>query len=435
MTRTSKGGASIRSTPGKLNIWTCTTMSGRASVIAAGLVAVLVLLLLSAVGGFGPDDARAQSSVRPPSGAASSSAPPPAPADTRNLRTGEERGVGGNPFRVPDPTAGKGAKYDTQMWLSLRKGTGGKVSIPDGNAGRLIQSDGWKWMKTRNGALQHYGGWALGGTILLLAVFFLFKGRIKIEGGRAGRSVLRFSFWERMTHWLLAGSFIILALSGLNMLYGKALILPLVGKPLFATLTAWGKLLHNYVAFSFMVGLVMIFLMWVWHNFPTWRDVVWIVKLGGAFGHAPAGKFNAGQKILFWLIMLTGASITLSGLALMFPFQYPLFSETFSVLNRLGTDLPTALSPVQEMQYTSTWHAIMGLAMMCIILAHIYIGTIGMQGAFDAMWSGEVDINWAREHHDAWAEKVLSAKDHTGPGAAGPASGASGASGAPQPAE
>ena len=129
------------------------------------------------------------------------------------------------------------------------------------------------------------------------------------------------------------------------------------------------------------------------HNFPNLHDVRWVLSGGGIFtkSHPPAKKFNAGQKVLFWLVMLGGLSISLSGLALMFPFQTAMFAKTFGVLNIYGLGLPTNTTPMQEMQFAAAWHGIMGLVLVCVILGHIYIGTIGMQGAFDAMGSGRVD--------------------------------------------
>ncbi len=327
------------------------------------------------------------SSVRPPSGAAANSIPPPA-----------------------NPTEGKGAIYDTDMWRNVRKGIVGNVSIPDRMAGQLVQSDGEIWRNLRNGPLQTYGAWAMGGMIALLAAFFLIRGRIKIEHGWSGRTIVRFNELERFGHWLLAGSFILLALTGLNILYGRYVILPLIGKESFAALTIAGKWVHNYVAFAFMIGLALTFVLWLRHNFPTWTDLKWLAMGGGMFGrgvHPPAWKFNAGQKVLFWLVMLGGLSISLSGIALMFPFQTAMFAKTFGILNVFGLGLPTALSPLQEMQYATTWHSIVALFLTTVIIAHIYIGTIGMQGAFDALASGEVDVNWAKEHHSLWAEQEL----------------------------
>lgn len=304
-----------------------------------------------------------------------------------------------------------GSTSDSEMWRAIREGTFGTVSIPDKKLGRLIQSEGENWRVVRNGEVSYYGVWGLLGMIGLLALFFLIRGRIMINEGKDGRTITRFGFVERMAHWLLAVSFILLALTGLNILYGRYVILPVLGYEIFGTLTSWGKYVHNYISFAFMVGLALILVLWIGRNIPTLTDLKWLAKAGGLFsrhGHASAHKFNAGQKILYWLVLLLGVSVSLSGLALMFPFQFPLFAKTFGVINVFGADLPTQLSVVQEMQLSQVWHAIVGLVMMAVILGHIYIGTIGMQGAFDAMGSGEVDLNWAREHHDLWVEDKLS---------------------------
>ncbi len=217
-------------------------------------------------------------------------------------------------------------------------------------------------------------------------------------------------------------SFILLGLTGLNILYGKFVLLPVIGPAAFGTLTWWGKHVHNYIAFAFMLGLVMMLVVWVGDNMPSRVDVKWLLKGGGLFSsrhHASAYKFNAGQKMLFWLVMLAGFSVCLSGVALLFPFQLHLFSKTFAFLNNFGLDLPTDLNVLQEMQLAQVWHAVVALVMVAFVLAHIYIGTIGMQGAFAAMGSGQVDLNWAREHHDLWVEQKLSRRGddavHGGP--------------------
>lgn len=316
----------------------------------------------------------------------------------------------GQPGAAP---ADKSGNFDVEMWARIRKDTaGGTVSIPDKKSATLVQSQGEVWRNFRNGPLLTYGSYAMGGMLALLAVFFLVRGRIKIEHGWAGKTIQRFSSIERTGHWLLATSFIILAITGLNVLYGKTVLLPVIGKDAFAVLSQAAKWAHNYVAFAFMLGLLMTFVMWVANNIPNRHDLVWLARGGGIIGkgHPPARKFNAGQKILFWLVILTGISISMSGLALLFPFQMPLFAKTFGVLNILGLGLPTTLTPTQEMQYATSWHSIMALAMVVVILGHIYIGTVGMQGAFSAMGSGNVDVNWAKEHHNLWADEVLKGK-------------------------
>jgi formate dehydrogenase subunit gamma len=364
-----------------------TRSSTRRTVLSvAAVVAGLALALTLAVSSVTAQQAQEpSSSVRPPPGAS----------------------IPGGPNVVAPARPGN---YDIELWKKVREGLQGQVSIPDKKAAQLVQSDGEAWRNFRNGPLPRYGLWALGGMIALLAAFFLVRGRIRIDHGWAGRTITRFSSLERFGHWLLATSFVILALTGLNVLYGRYFLLPLIGPELFSLVSFWGKWLHNYVAFAFMVALALTFVVWLRYNFPHWRDVVWLLKGGGMFfkgSHPPAWKFNAGQKILFWIVMLGGLSLSLSGIALLFPFQTALFAKTFAVVNMLGFKLPTELTPIQEMQYATSWHGIVALALTVVIIAHVYIGTLGMQGAFSAMGSGQVDVNWAKEHHSLWAEREI----------------------------
>jgi formate dehydrogenase subunit gamma len=302
-----------------------------------------------------------------------------------------------------------GNTSDSEFWREIRRGMQGQVSIPDKNAGVMIQSEGENWRAVRNGPLSTYGAWVIFGVLALLALFFALRGRITIEHGASGRYVVRFNGIERFAHWVTAVSFIVLALSGLNLLYGRYVLLPFAGPEIFATLTLWGKYAHNFVGFAFMVGLALILILWVRHNLPNKYDFIWLAKGGGLLvkgSHPPSRKFNAGQKLIFWLVIIGGGSLSASGLALMFPFQIHLFAPTFEILNLFGTDLPTQLTAMQEMQLSQLWHAVVGLVLIAVVLAHIYIGSIGMEGAFDAMGTGQVDENWAREHHSVWVEEM-----------------------------
>ena len=360
----------------------------------ASFTAILAIVLIG--GAWAGNQALAQScaNVRPPSSAV----------------------VNAQPDR-PSTEAEKGGNYDIELWRKLRDGAQGKVSIPDTKSGILVQAEGAEWTEFRRTELPQWGGYALAGMLSLLALFYLLRGKVRIESGPAGVTITRFSSQERAAHWLMAVAFIVQGATGLVTLYGRDLFIPLVGKASFASLAHFTKLIHTYVAFAFMAGLVLSFLLWVRHNFPNRHDIVWLAKAGGLFSkhsHPPARKFNAGQKILFWMIMLGGASLSLSGISLLIPFELPLFAKTFAILNSLGFNLPTVLTPIQEMQYAVTWHSIVALALLCVIFAHIYIGTIGMEGAFDAMGSGEVDINWAKEHHSLWVEEVKE-KDRVAP--------------------
>lgn len=323
---------------------------------------------------------------------------------------------GGN---VPGRTLGNSS--EAEMWRAIRKGVKGTVSIPDKKAALLVQSEGDTFRAIRNGPISRYGAWGMAVTIGLLALYLLVHGRIRIEKGPSGKTIVRFGGIERLGHWLIAITFIILGLTGLNMLYGRQILLPLLGPETFSSITAFGKLTHDYTAFAFMVGLVWITVVWIRHNFPNVYDIIWLAKGGGFFGkgvHVPARKFNAGQKIIFWLVVLSGISLSLSGLALLFPFEYPLFAKTFGLLNQIGFNFNTDLQPVHEMQLAHMWHGIVALVMVVVIIAHIYIGTVGMEGAIGAMVSGKVDENWAREHHNLWVEEMEKEQSTSAPQAA-----------------
>ena len=318
------------------------------------------------------------------------------------------------------PTTGQlgtlGGASDPDLWRALRFDEADiRVSAGGDVAKTLVQDGGMAWYQFREGPLLTYGGWLLLGTIAILAVFYLIRGRVRVEGGMAGRTVQRFQFIERMAHWILAGSFILLGLTGLLTLMGRKFIAPHLGLETNAMLLPWSKLIHNNVAWAFMLALAMVFVMWVWHNIPDRTDIVWFKQAGGIIGdnHPPAKKFNAGQKIIFWSVILFGASISLSGLSLLFPFELPLFAKTFGIINDIGipgwfgfAPLPVDLAPQEEMQLAQAWHAIVAFVLMAIIIGHIYIGTLGMEGAFDAMGTGEVDEAWAHQHHSIWLDEV-----------------------------
>ncbi|MCS6878333.1 MAG: formate dehydrogenase subunit gamma [Geminicoccaceae bacterium] len=295
------------------------------------------------------------------------------------------------------------------VWRAVRRGEQGYVAAPNMLGGQLIQSEGEVWRQIRLGAYKQWSAWILLGAFGLVALFFALRGRVPLEGGPSGRTIERFNGLERFAHWLTATTFILLALTGLNLMFGRTLLLPLVGKDVFAVLTQWGKLLHNYLAFGFMLGIVLMFVLWVRFNVPNRYDVIWILKGGGLVGraHPPSKRFNAGQKFVFWSVILLGGSLSLSGLQLLFPFTFSFFDPTFATLNAwFGTQLPTGLSPIAEQQLATLWHGFVAVILIAIIIGHIYIGSLGMEGAFAAMGSGRVDYNWAKQHHDLWVAEL-----------------------------
>ena len=325
---------------------------------------------------------------------------------------------GGGPAMAPG-NAAPGKVTRAEMWRAVRHGISGRVSIADKKAGTLVQSEGENFRIVQNGPLPDWGGWLLLAVIVAIALFYAIRGRIRTNEPATGRMVERFNLFERFTHWLTAIAFILLALTGLNILYGRYVLRPIMGAHAFATMSAWGKYTHDWVSFLFMAGLVLMFVLWVAKNLPTKADAIWLLKGGGLFMkgvHPPAYRFNAGQKIMFWIVIIGGFSVAFSGLCLLMPFELHPFAPTFKFLNLFGLNLPTDLTSLQETQLALVWHAVVALILIALIIAHIYIGSFGMEGAFDAMVSGEVDEAWAREHHPLWLEKI---KNQTPAGAAG----------------
>lgn len=310
----------------------------------------------------------------------------------------------------------RGGASDADLWSALRYGQA-NITVSTGKPvdAVLVQDGGMAWYEFRSGPLKTYGGYLLAGTLIALLLFYLIRGRIRIDGELAGETILRFNLIERIAHWTMAGSFILLGITGLAVLFGRIAIIPIFGHEAFSVIAIGSKWIHNWVAWPFMASLVVVFLLWIGHNIPNRHDVVWMLKGGGLFSkgvHPPARKFNAGQKIIFWMVILLGASVSASGLSLLMPFELPMFAKTFAILNDVGIGevvygepLPTTLAPHAEMQLSTLWHAIVAFIMMAVILAHIYLGSVGMEGAFDAMGSGEVDKQWAREHHGLWVEE------------------------------
>jgi formate dehydrogenase subunit gamma len=191
---------------------------------------------------------------------------------------------------------------------------------------------------------------------------------------------------------MTATCFIILAISGLNITFGRPLLLPLMSPEAFTAWSEWAKYAHNYLSFPFTIGVILIFFMWIAGNIPNRVDVEWFRRGGGIVGHdhPPAYRFNGGQKMVYWIVVLGGSAVAVSGYVLMFPFY--------------GTG-------IQNMQAAEIVHGVVAMLFIAAMLGHIYIGTIGMEGAFEAMGTGTVDLNWAKEHHSLWLEEEKARAD------------------------
>ena len=291
-----------------------------------------------------------------------------------------------NPDGSVNPTAS--AVKEQQLLDALQSGgsISGRVSIPDQKSANLIHPAGRDWRQFHEVTLRWIGAIAVLGMLIILVAFYLIRGQVKLESGYSGRRVVRFNAFERFVHWMTASCFIILAISGLNLTFGNPLLMPLIGEGAFAAWSQWAKYAHNYLSFPFAIGVFCVLLMWIGGNIPNKVDVEWLKRGGGIVGHdhPPAYRFNAGQKLIYWIVVIGGTLVAASGYLLMFPFY---------------------VTDIEGMQLAQTVHAIIAVLFVAVMLAHIYIGTIGMEGAFEAMAEGTVDENWARQHHRLWLEE------------------------------
>ena len=282
-----------------------------------------------------------------------------------------------------NPTA---SSVQEQQLLEELNRIQGRVTIPDQRSGVLVQPEGRQWQQFRDVTLRWIGGIAILGMLAVLLIFYLTRGMVRLESGRSGRTIVRFNAFERFVHWMTATCFIVLAITGLNITFGRPLLLPLIGHEAFTEWSQWAKYAHNFVSFPFTIGVVLIFLMWIAGNIPNKVDVDWFKRGGGLMGrdHPPAYRFNAGQKGIYWIVVLGGGLVAATGYQLMFPFY---------------------LTGIEGMQVAHIVHSTVSVLFVAAMIAHIYIGTIGMEGAFEAMGSGTVDVNWARQHHILWLEE------------------------------
>ena len=295
------------------------------------------------------------------------------------------------------------------MWRQVGEGVTGYSSLPKHEApeaGNLIQpiveypgsrrtNAGEAWRQVRNDWLIPYGAALLFVTLLALAIFYFTRGTIGLHGAETGRKIERFTPFERATHWSNAIAFVTLAVSGIVMAFGRFFLLPVIGGSLFGWLTYALKTIHNFVGPLFVVTLVFMIVTFFRDNLPRKGDLNWLLKGGGLFGHKgepPSHRFNAGEKIVYWGGMLVLGSIVVgSGL----------------FLDKL---LPGFVYTRGEMQVAHMIHATATLLMMALIMGHIYIGTLGMAGAYKAMRKGYVDETWAREHHPDWYDDIAAGK-------------------------
>ena len=266
------------------------------------------------------------------------------------------------------------------------------ASVPGREMNVLVEDNGQAWRTLRNGPITFYGGILLLVAPTLLLLFFFIKGPFKLNDTPTGRLVERFNSAERMTHWTVAISFVLLAATGIIILFGKYVLLPILGASVFSMITLVGKNIHNFVGPLFIFSLVVMFFLYVKDNFFSGDDFTWLAKLGGLLSgnHTPAGRFNGGEKAWFWIgVVVLGLTVGVSGLIMLFP---------------------NWNSARELMAQANLVHAGGAILFATLAFAHIYLGTIGTEGAYQGMREGYVDETWAKEHHSLWYDEVKAGK-------------------------
>jgi formate dehydrogenase subunit gamma len=276
----------------------------------------------------------------------------------------------------------------SEYWRAVRQGEAGFSTTLGNETGVLIQHQGENWRALREGPIKQYGGYVLLAAVVLIALFFALVGRIKLEGGRDFMTIERWSVLDRTLHWITAISFIILTVTGLSLLFGREVLIPVIGPRAFAAYASLSLTVHNYLGPLFAVTLIIQLLKWLPHNIPKSEDFVWFMKGGGMIGksHPSAGRMNGGEKLWYWLLFIVGGVLVGSGLFL----DFPIFGQTRA-----------------EMQQAHLLHAISSVVLIAVALGHIYIGTIGTEASLEGMVKGRVDTKWAKQHHDLWYEEQL----------------------------
>lgn len=294
------------------------------------------------------------------------------------------------PSAAESPPGGtRGEQSGSELWRQIRQGQAFNLSGTTSGTPVLVQSEGAAWRALRNGPISTYGGWLLAAAAAGVGLFYVARGRIRLSR-RSGRTLPRFTHAERAAHWFVAATFILLAASGLVILFGKYVLQPVIGVGAFAVVASAALQGHNLFGPLFAVGIVAMFVLYLKDNWPRAADVAWVLK-GGMFfkGHVSSWKFNFGEKTWFWISSLGGFALAGSGLLL---------------------DFPWLAQTVQQLQLAHIVHVIAALAVIAASLGHMYLGTIGVEGALEGMTTGRVDETWALEHHDLWAKDMIAAE-------------------------
>ena len=291
----------------------------------------------------------------------------------------------------------------TELWQAVRQRNDlmqpGKTQVRSVDAAVLINEYGDQWARFRMQTLTRVAVYILGAMVLIVMLFYLIRGKVKIQSGLSGKMVFRFTDYERVLHWVLALVFLFLAITGLTLLLGRDLLIPLLGQELFSLLASSSKEGHNLFGPIFLVSIVLMLIKFMRRNIYEKGDLAWLLKGGGFIGksHVTGGFFNMGEKSWYWLVIIIGLVISVSGLILVSP----------------GFGQGRVMMEISHLV-----HASGAIILIAISIGHMYLGSVGTEGTSEGMKTGYVDINWAAEHHDRWAktcqdnDEVISAEQY-----------------------
>jgi len=275
------------------------------------------------------------------------------------------------------------------FWRVVREGIAGFTKVTTAGHHILIVNSGENWREIRNGLIMRGSQWILALALIGMGLFYFFVGSDKLEKPRSSVKIERFTLGERVLHWYIAVIFIIMAITGLSLLLGRLALIPILGHPIVSGYLQTSKALHNYCGPLLLVGILLAFLIWVRYNIPKRMDLQWFKNMGGIIGHSSrphAGKVNGGEKGWFWLVVIFGIGVGITGVLL----DFPIWGQTRFT-----------------MQLSHVIHATVAVLFVTVSFGHIYTGTIGIEGVFEAMWAGSVDAVWAQQHADLWYQEKM----------------------------
>ena len=276
------------------------------------------------------------------------------------------------------------------FWRAVRHGVPGFTTVSSQGHRVLIENSGENWREVRNGFIMRGSQLIIGIALLAMCIFYGVFGKDRLEKPRSGVKVLRFTLWERVLHWYTVGFFIIMAVTGLSLLLGRLVLVPVFGHRIVSGYLEASKVLHNYCGPLLLLGILCEILAWVRYNIPEKADLAWFKNMGGMIGKGPrphVGKVNGGEKGWFWLVVVFGLAVGITGITL----DFPIWGQTRFT-----------------MQLSHVIHVISAVLFVTTSFGHIYVGTIGAEGVFEGMWTGYVDSVWAEQHNDLWYREQIS---------------------------